>query len=160
CERRRSRYTRHPGSESDREFQRSEASHERLAWRCGDRDGAGRRHHAGACQASRPRQGRLPDLNGRIVFRLHPSWHRFNWLSGETAMRATLLTILLAGSLPAFAHAGATDVVKIFGRDPGAGAAHACFIRHYTKAHLASHPQQNVTDMLLYVNKQEGGDPY
>jgi hypothetical protein len=76
-------------------------------------------------------------------------------------MRATLLSILLLGGLPVFAHAdAATDVVKIFGRDPGTGAANACFIRHYTKAHLASHPQQNVTDMLLYVNKQEGTDPY
>lgn len=52
------------------------------------------------------------------------------------------------------------DVVRIFGRDPGAAAAHACFVRHYTKAHLASHPQQNVTDMLLFVSKQEGADPY
>jgi hypothetical protein len=76
-------------------------------------------------------------------------------------MRSVLLSALLIVGLPAFAHADATsDVVKIFGRDPGTGAAHACFIRRYTKAHLASHPKQNVTDMLLYVNKQEGTDLY
>ncbi len=76
-------------------------------------------------------------------------------------MRSVLLSALFIAGLPAFAHAGATsDVVKIFGRDPGTEAAHACFIRRYTKAHLASHPKQNVTDMLLYVNKQEGTDPY
>jgi hypothetical protein len=76
-------------------------------------------------------------------------------------MRLALLATLLTVGLPDFAHADATtDVVKIFGRDPGAGQANACFIRHYTKAHLASHPQQNVTDMLVYVGKQEGSDQY
>lgn len=64
-------------------------------------------------------------------------------------------------TLPALALAdAASDVVKIFGRDPGTGAAHACFVRHYTKAHLKTHPDQNVTDMLLFVSKQEGPDPY
>ena len=63
--------------------------------------------------------------------------------------------------LPGLARAdAASDIIKIFGRDPGTSAAHACFIRHYTKAHLASHPKQNVTDMMLYVNKQVGTDPY
>ena len=52
------------------------------------------------------------------------------------------------------------DVVKIFGRDPGASAAHACFARHYTKNHLGAHPQQNVTDMVLFVSKPEGTEPY
>jgi hypothetical protein len=64
-------------------------------------------------------------------------------------------------ALPALAHAdSASDIIKIFGRDPGNSAANACFVRHYTKAHLKSHPDQNVTDMLVYVNKQEGSDPY
>ena len=64
-------------------------------------------------------------------------------------------------ALPVAAHAGgASDIVRLFGRDPGAGAAHACFVRRYTKAHLASHPDQNVTAMLAYVSKQEGTDPY
>jgi hypothetical protein len=33
-------------------------------------------------------------------------------------------------------------------------------VRHYTKAHLKSHPDQNVTDMIAYVGKQTGPDPY
>lgn len=75
-----------------------------------------------------------------------------NFLLGLTA-------ILLA--MPIGASAGARDdVVKIFGRDPGNGAAHACFVRRYSKAHLKSHPDQNVTTMLAYVGKQEGSDPY
>jgi hypothetical protein len=62
---------------------------------------------------------------------------------------------------PVAAEAGSpSDIVRIFGRDPGAGQAHSCFRRQYTNAHLAAHPDQNVTDMLLLVDKQEGTDPY
>jgi hypothetical protein len=48
--------------------------------------------------------------------------------------------------------AGPADVV-LFGKEPGAEEALACFIRHYDAPHLTAHPQQNVTDMLLLVNK-------
>jgi hypothetical protein len=77
-------------------------------------------------------------------------------------MRIFLASIvLLAAGLPATSHAGGgSDLVKLFGRDPGSSAAHACFVRRYTKAHLASHPDQNVTTMFAYVSKQEGNDPY
>lgn len=76
-------------------------------------------------------------------------------------MRHALITVMLVLAVPALAQAdAATDIVKIFGRDPGQGAAHACFIRHYTKSHMASHPDQNVIDMMLYVNKQNGPDAY
>jgi hypothetical protein len=77
-------------------------------------------------------------------------------------MRILLASIIaLAAGLPGIAHAGgSSDLVKLFGRDPGEGAAHACFVRRYVKAHLASHPDQNVTTMLAYVSKQEGSDPY
>ena len=77
-------------------------------------------------------------------------------------MRVLLASIIfLSAGLPMMSHAGnSSDLVKLFGRDPGAGPAHACFIRRYTKAHLASHPDQNVTAMLAYVSKQEGADPY
>jgi hypothetical protein len=71
----------------------------------------------------------------------------------------TLCAVFVGISFPASA-ASNSDIVRIFGRDPGASAAHACFVRHYNKAHLASHAQQNVTDMLVYVNKQDGTDPY
>lgn len=77
-------------------------------------------------------------------------------------MRILLASIaLLAAGIPAAAEAGsASDVVRIFGRDPGASAAHACFVRRYAKAHLASHPDQNVTMMMAYVTKPEGSDSY
>ena len=76
-------------------------------------------------------------------------------------MRILLASIIaLAAGLPGAAFAGSSDLVKLFGRDPGSSAAHACFIRRYTKAHLASHPDQNVTTMLAFVGKQEGNDPY
>jgi hypothetical protein len=68
--------------------------------------------------------------------------------------------MLVAVALPGMARADPTDAVKIFGRDPGTGDAHACFVRHYAKAHLKSHPDQNVTDMIAYVGKQAGPDPY
>ena len=72
-----------------------------------------------------------------------------------------LVAGLAAAAMPFGALAGgASDVVKIFGRDPGDRAAHACFIRRYTNAHLKSHPDQNVTTMLAYVGKQEGSDRY
>lgn len=71
------------------------------------------------------------------------------------------IMVLIAAALPASVQAGSsTDAVKLFGRDPGTGPAHACFMRRYTKAHLASHHDQNVTTMLAYVSKQEGADPY
>ena len=68
--------------------------------------------------------------------------------------------MLSAVAVPEIAAADQSDVVRIFGRDPGAGAAHACFVRHYTKAHVKSHPDQNVTDMIAYVSRQEGQDSY
>jgi opacity protein-like surface antigen len=77
-------------------------------------------------------------------------------------MRMLLASIaLLAAGLPAAVQAGtADDVVRIFGRDPGAGPAYACFVRHYSKAHLASHPDQNVTSMLAFVSRQDGVESY
>ena len=78
-------------------------------------------------------------------------------------MRRTLAACLALGVFAATAGpslAQESDVVKIFGRDPGKGDAHACFVRHYTKAHMKSHPEQNVTDMIGFVSKQEGPDAY
>ncbi|UVC10558.1 hypothetical protein IHQ71_08195 [Rhizobium sp. TH2] len=72
----------------------------------------------------------------------------------------TTCLMLVVTVLPGIAVADQSDVVKIFGRDPGTGDAHACFVRHYAKAHLKSHPDQNVTDMIAYVGKQAGPDPY
>jgi hypothetical protein len=74
----------------------------------------------------------------------------------EMNLQRCLVSVLLF-AVPVMADAaGASDIVKIFGRDPGSQPAHACFTRHYTKAHLAGHPDQNVTDMRMFVNKAEG----
>jgi hypothetical protein len=74
---------------------------------------------------------------------------------------STVILVLAAGLAGAGnAAAGQSDLVRMFGRDPGTAAAHACFQRKYTGAHLASHPDQNVTAMLAYVSKQEGDDTY
>jgi hypothetical protein len=67
------------------------------------------------------------------------------------------LFVIGGAAMPSLA-ADNDDVAKIFGRDPGPAAANACFVRHYSGQHLKAHPKQNVTDMALYVNKQEGPD--
>jgi hypothetical protein len=43
----------------------------------------------------------------------------------------------------------------LFGKDAGADRALACFVRHYDAKHLSSHPQQNVTDMAVLVDRPE-----
>jgi hypothetical protein len=53
--------------------------------------------------------------------------------------------------------AGEIDT-QLFGSDPGEARAAACFVRHYDTAHLVSHPQQNVTDMLVLVDGQPDGE--
>jgi hypothetical protein len=77
------------------------------------------------------------------------------------ALPALLAAALLLGSAPVFA--GPADDA-LFGKSAGDGRVFACFIRHYDKAHLKSHPQQNVTDMLLLVDRaalaDEGSDWY
>jgi hypothetical protein len=47
--------------------------------------------------------------------------------------------------------AGSYDA-ELFGKDPGTDLAAACFMRHYDEAHMAAHPQQNVTDMAVLVS--------
>lgn len=75
-------------------------------------------------------------------------------------MRIALSIATLLFALPALAFADqASDVLKIFGHDPGIAAANACFIWRATKEELASHPKRNVVDMLVYANKSEGDDP-
>ncbi|MDO9417488.1 hypothetical protein [Pararhizobium sp.] len=74
-------------------------------------------------------------------------------------MRFTLVSmsmILAAASLVALPQAHANEIEQgLFGRDIAPEKnAYACFIRKYTKAHLASHPQQNVRDMALFVNSR------
>jgi hypothetical protein len=45
---------------------------------------------------------------------------------------------------------------KLFTQHPDKPAANICMVRHYDKAHLAAHPNQNVTDMLVYIGKHVG----
>jgi hypothetical protein len=64
-------------------------------------------------------------------------------------------------ALPLFALATAASAAdnrleKLFGQNPDTPAANICMVRHYDKAHLAAHPGQNVTDMLVYIGKHEG----
>jgi len=63
----------------------------------------------------------------------------------------SLSSVLVAWSLTAVAAGSGADLA-LFGKDPGDGEAFACYSRHYDKAHLAAHPQQNVGDMTLFVN--------
>ena len=63
-----------------------------------------------------------------------------------------LLTAMLIASpfVAAAAHADPAEIA-LLGRDPGTKSAYACFVRHYDAAHLASHPQQNVRDISMFV---------
>lgn len=63
----------------------------------------------------------------------------------------------LALAAPAMAAGSSTDAL-LFGKDPGLAPAQACFVRHYTPEHLASHPDQNVKDMMLFVNSYADSD--
>ena len=78
-------------------------------------------------------------------------------------MRRCDLALLLLGAacLPAIATAPAAaqdsqpaDALsqQLFGRAVGASQAHVCFKRRYDAGHLATHPRQNVTAMLLLVS--------
>ncbi|MDB5523913.1 MAG: hypothetical protein JWM58_1676 [Rhizobium sp.] len=62
--------------------------------------------------------------------------------------------LALASASPALA--GQSELEKIFARHPASPASNICMIRHYDTAHLASHPDQNVTDMLVYIGKRQG----
>ncbi|MBP1860650.1 hypothetical protein [Rhizobium herbae] len=57
--------------------------------------------------------------------------------------------------LPVGFAAAADANLQLFGRDVGKEKAYACYARKYTKAHLASHPDQNVRDMMVFVDSHE-----
>lgn len=58
--------------------------------------------------------------------------------------------VMLAAVLPASAFAEDGDETLLYGRQLRAGEiASACFARRYDKAHLGSHPHQNVTEMRI-----------
>lgn len=49
-------------------------------------------------------------------------------------------------------------VRALFGKNPGNGKTSICFTRLYTSAHLASHPQQNVRDMVILMTAAKDAD--
>jgi len=63
--------------------------------------------------------------------------------------------VLLAGT----ASAGNARLDALFNNQATGLVSNLCYIRHYDKAHLAVHPKQNVTDMLVYFNKKKGDEP-
>lgn len=63
-----------------------------------------------------------------------------------------LFTALALAAAPGAALAASAAEAALLGKDPGTGNAYACFARHYDQAHLASHPRQNVRDMLAFVS--------
>ena len=81
-------------------------------------------------------------------------WFTEEWQMKQVVMQISGLAALLAASAVQADDLSAT--ATIFGHDPGGAAAHACFSRHYTAAHLAKHPHQNVTAMLAFIDKPAG----
>ena len=61
---------------------------------------------------------------------------------------------LLALPLASAAHAAGATEIDLLGKDPGNAEAYSCYVRHYDALHLASHPQQNVRNMSLFVDSR------
>jgi|UPI0005658463 hypothetical protein len=72
-------------------------------------------------------------------------------------LRALAFGLVLG--LPADFSVAADADLQLFGRDVGKEKAYACYARTYTKAHLANHPDQNVREMMVFVDsyEDEGG---
>ena len=66
----------------------------------------------------------------------------------------------VCASLAAPAIAASPTDLALFGKDPGQERVFACYTRHYDKAHLKAHPQQNVTDMTLLVDSRVDDQRY
>lgn len=72
-------------------------------------------------------------------------------------MRLALMAFL--GSLSAApALAGDLAAENLFGRDPGNGAAYACFSKTFDAAWLAAHSGQNVADITVFVARRRSDD--
>jgi hypothetical protein len=61
---------------------------------------------------------------------------------------------LIAGA--GAASAGNSRLEALFNNQPNGPVANLCYVRHYDKAHLAAHPKQNATDMLVYFARKNG----
>jgi hypothetical protein len=67
---------------------------------------------------------------------------------------ASLPLLVLAGT----ASAGNARLDALFNNQATGPVSNICYARHYDKAHLASHPKQNVTEMLVYFVKRKGDE--
>jgi hypothetical protein len=72
--------------------------------------------------------------------------------------RIGLLTCLPVVALAGVAYAGNDRLDGLFNQQPTGAVANLCYVRHYDKPHLASHRNQNVTDMLVYLGKKKGDE--
>ncbi len=70
----------------------------------------------------------------------------------RSRLRMTALVFGLILTLPAGVTVAAETDIQLFGKPVGTENAYACYIRKYSKAHLASHPDQNVRDMMVLVD--------
>ena len=66
-------------------------------------------------------------------------------------MRYAILLLTLAISAPAQAADDSVLQQEVFGHALSKDAGYACFTRAYDKDHLASHPKQNVTSIMLLL---------
>lgn len=76
-------------------------------------------------------------------------------MSYRTGFFASLPLIVLAGT----ASAGNARLDALFNNQPTGPVSNICYVRHYDKAHLAAHPKQNATEMLVYFARKKGDDP-
>lgn len=77
-----------------------------------------------------------------------------------TMLRSTAFLFLASLAAPGIAQAAGDDITRIFSGKSGLEAASACFSRHYTREHLASHPDQNVVSMTGFVSRQGDEEDY
>ena len=61
-------------------------------------------------------------------------------------------------ALASTAFAGNARLDALFNNQPIGPVSNICYARHYDKAHLASHPKQNVTAMLVYFSKKKSDE--
>ncbi len=66
-------------------------------------------------------------------------------------MRWPILIALIGMTSTAWAGDDATLQAQVFGHALDKDNGYACFMRQYTADHLASHPHQNVTDIVLLL---------
>jgi hypothetical protein len=68
---------------------------------------------------------------------------------------------LVAASLACGSARAADDsafAASIFNEPAPSSKARACFVRHYDAPHMAQHPKQKVTDMMLLVGREKSPD--